>query len=156
MRILLADDEKYGIERLLSEVKSALPDATIDIFDDGIPALVAVHKEKYDLVITDISMCGMNGDELARCIHDYDPKVEILFGTGESEAELRQKGIQPERCLLKPVKSIDIRAKLENLAGLPPFTMDVPEAAEKIHNKAAKISIFTRLLRRGQEDVRYG
>lgn len=156
MRILLADDERYGMECLLDEVRSVFPDAWIDTFQDGIPALEAVRRKKYDLVITDISMPEMNGDELARKIHECSPNTQILFETGDSESNLKQRGIQLERCLLKPVADIDIRLKVDNLHKLPPFRINTPEAASEVVKKPEKKGILARIFGRRQESVRCG
>lgn len=49
---------------------------------DGQEALGALQREPFDIVVTDYVMEGMDGLQLARAIHDLDPKVPIILVTG--------------------------------------------------------------------------
>lgn len=130
MRILLADDIDIIWQGIAEIIKQILPDAEVDEFGDGIYAwenlqkqYEAGQKKPYDLVITDMTMCVMHGDELAAKIHGLCPNIPILFETGESQSVLLEKGIQLERCIFKPVKTEDIKAKLDELDTLPLFAI---------------------------------
>jgi len=45
-------------------------------------ALEKFDKEKFDILVTDMRMEGMNGLELARKIHAKDPRVPVIIVTG--------------------------------------------------------------------------
>lgn len=45
-------------------------------------ALNLFEKEKFDILVTDFRMEGMNGLELARQIHQRDPQVPVIIVTG--------------------------------------------------------------------------
>lgn len=127
MEILLVDDEHMILNALRDCVEEIFPKAQIDIFKDGLPAWEAASRKKYDLVITDIIMRQMNGDELARHIHGIHPDTHILFETADLKSNLIRRGIQPERCIFKPFDVESIRQKTDRLYELPPFSIELPE-----------------------------
>ena len=51
-----------------------------------------LNEEPYDLVVTDFTMSGMKGDELARTIHQRWPNIPIIMLTGSADA-IRSSGI---------------------------------------------------------------
>ena len=77
--ILIVDDDdgvRYVLRRVLA--------AGHDVIEarDGEEALRIYHREKPDLVITDLSMPGMNGDELIRKLKSCSPAPGIIAMTG--------------------------------------------------------------------------
>jgi CheY-like chemotaxis protein/two-component sensor histidine kinase len=48
-------------------------------------ALDAVKSQKVDLVITDFSMPGTNGAQLAEAIHVFHPELPVILATGYAE-----------------------------------------------------------------------
>jgi CheY-like chemotaxis protein len=63
------------------------------------------HPEKYDLVITDMAMPIMNGDELALRIIALRPDLPVILCTGFSEIidESRAKSIGIREFVMKPI-----------------------------------------------------
>jgi two-component system chemotaxis response regulator CheY len=61
---------------------------------DGNQALATAKSKKFDLVITDVNMPGMNGIDLVQSLRALpDCKfIPILVLTTEAGAELKQKG----------------------------------------------------------------
>src|SRR5688572_1385976 len=49
---------------------------------DGAEALQLFDKDSFDLVITDKSMPGMNGDQLATAIKKSSPQTPVILLTG--------------------------------------------------------------------------
>ena len=58
-RVLVVDDDKV----LQNSVKEALlyHSFSVDVANNGKEALLAVYKEKYDLVVMDVNMPEMDG-----------------------------------------------------------------------------------------------
>ena len=127
MQILLAEDDRYVLDYLEYEVKNICPDAFIDKFWDGMSALKATRIKKYDLVITDIIMRHVCGDELARHILKESPQTQILFETCESEKDIVKRGIPMERCIIKPFVKGDLEYKINNVQNLPLFEIEREE-----------------------------
>lgn len=71
-------------------------------------ALNAVKAEpmKYDLVITDMAMPQMAGDELASSIKQIRPEIRVILCTGYSEKidPVRAQELNLDRYLIKPVE----------------------------------------------------
>jgi CheY-like chemotaxis protein len=78
-RILLVDDEpsvSRAIKMLLEH-----EGFSVQIVNNGEAALALYAQERFDLVITDFSMPGMNGGELARRIKNIRPDQPIILAT---------------------------------------------------------------------------
>lgn len=78
--IMLVDDEKD----LTDAMKAGLEQNgyRVSTFNDGRSAREHYSPGRYDLVITDIRMPGMNGFELYRELSKLDREVRICFLTG--------------------------------------------------------------------------
>lgn len=87
-RILLVDDEAPMLRTLSKTLLSLGYHVTTR--NDGASALEAVfeHPERFDLVLTDLTMPGLTGRELAKRITADFPSIVVLLYTGESD--LRQ------------------------------------------------------------------
>jgi two-component system, cell cycle sensor histidine kinase and response regulator CckA len=62
------------------------------------------HREKIDLLITDIVLPDGNGRALADNLRQQDPKLTVLFMTGYGEQMESHEKVRPE-CLAKPFAS---------------------------------------------------
>jgi DNA-binding NtrC family response regulator len=69
----------------------------------------------YDLIITDVRMPGMSGEDLLGLIRIYRPTTPVIFITGAADpdyvAQLIRKGAAG--CLLKPFRLPEIEEKVE-------------------------------------------
>ena len=116
---LLVDDNE-DILRLLSAVLKNLTDAPIECFTTPHAALAAFADApaKYELVITDFEMPGMDGVELCRQLHQISPAQKIFLATGSgffTEAQARHAGFSA--LLHKPFPLAVLQAALaENLS----------------------------------------
>lgn len=83
--ILVVDDEP-GIRDLLEfELKSAGYQVVTAV--NGNEALERFKKDKFQLVLSDVMMPGMNGIDLLREIKKLDSYVEVIIGTGYGQVE---------------------------------------------------------------------
>lgn len=76
-RLLLADDHPVmltGLREVLQPVFDVIETAT-----DGHALLEAVERRRPDLVITDVSMAGLNGLEVTRRLQRSAPGVRVLI-----------------------------------------------------------------------------
>jgi CheY-like chemotaxis protein len=79
--VLIVDDEE-PIRELQNRMLTQAGFATI-LADDAEKALTVIRDGKpVDLIIADVHMPGMNGDEMARRIRALRPDLKILFVTG--------------------------------------------------------------------------
>ena len=88
--ILVVDDEELVVkfvERALREAGYQTATAP-----DGPEALEAAAKlETFDMVVTDLMMPKMTGDELARRLRLLSPGVKVLYLTGFSDHLFRDR-----------------------------------------------------------------
>jgi CheY-like chemotaxis protein len=75
--------------RLMASRALAEAGYTVLQASDGVQALekIRTHDGPLDLVITDLGMPSMNGQELARCLREERPNLPILFISGYGETE---------------------------------------------------------------------
>ena len=102
-RVLVVDDED-AVRRFVAR---ALQEAGYETLmaDDGPTALAVAEKEaSIDILVTDLMMPQMNGDELARRMLVLRPKLKVLYLTGFSEQLFKDKVAlwQDEAFLEKP------------------------------------------------------
>lgn len=113
-RILVVDDE----EIVLSLARDALEDAgySVELADDGEKALAMIEKEKFDFLLTDIRMPGMNGIELARRAHELIPSIGIIFITGYANLDTAKDAIKQGAYdyIMKPFELNELRQAVKN------------------------------------------
>jgi len=104
LRILIVDDEE-PIRRFVERVLRDAGHVTLTAAD-GVEALAMAHKEDgaFDVVVTDLMMPGMAGDELARRLRQDEPRLKVLYLTGHSDRLFMEKVTlwQDESFLEKP------------------------------------------------------
>jgi Response regulator containing CheY-like receiver domain and AraC-type DNA-binding domain len=117
---MIVDDDQVILSGLAGIIKKFnIPNSEIIIAFDGIDALEKLKGLGADLVITDISMPGMNGLELikeAKALH-YCNRFVILTGYDEFEFARRAIKYQVNDYLLKPINKdelLEIIHKVEN------------------------------------------
>ena len=83
-RILLVDDEPsilYFAERALGQAGYQ-----VSVAGSGAEALqIAEAADPFDLLLTDVVMPPINGDELARQMRRLTPGIKVLYLTGYSD-----------------------------------------------------------------------
>ncbi|WP_300669643.1 ATP-binding protein [Desulfoluna sp.] len=121
--LFVVDDEKK-ITESLSEILSQ-HGYTVRTFANGLTALTAFKKapDAVDLVLTDLTMPGMTGNELAQNLLALRPELPVILGSGYSELmtlENSQK-IGIAECLQKPIIISDLLDKIrKHLDGREP------------------------------------
>lgn len=85
MRVLIADDEK----NILSGLRLAYENEGFDVLtaEDGKEAWDLLSKNHVDLVITDLRMPGISGEELVRKITSSYPTLPVIVLTGHGTIE---------------------------------------------------------------------
>lgn len=81
-KALLVDDNRDVLE--VSALYLRELGYEVDTMDSAPPALKAVDREKYSLVVSDIVMAGMDGIDLAQAIRKKQPSMPIVLVTGYS------------------------------------------------------------------------
>jgi two-component system cell cycle sensor histidine kinase/response regulator CckA len=89
-RILIVDDEpsiREFADRTLQRAGYTTRTAA-----DGPEAIAIAAAESFELLLTDVRMPEMTGDEVARQIRLRQPEVKVLYLTGYSDQLFKEKG----------------------------------------------------------------
>lgn len=117
-RVLIVDDE-LPAQRFVRSIIEQFS-ATFQVAgtaSSGEQALEFLQRESVDLLVTDISMHGMNGIELAKAARALLPNIRIVIISGYGEFEYAQGAIEAgvDEYLLKPVSISKMSAILQSI-----------------------------------------
>ena len=111
MKIMLVDDE----ERFLSTTQKLLTKKGIDAVTaaSGAEALETLMHKYIHVVILDVKMPGMDGNEVLKEIKRRFPLVEVIMLTGHATVESAIDGLKSGATdyLMKPTEIDDLIAK---------------------------------------------
>ena len=90
-RILLAEDHAA----VAADLQSLLEDEfeVVAVVDDGYALIGAAQSLKPDVIITDISLPGVDGISAAEQVLKRDPRVQVVFVTVHSDPELVERAM---------------------------------------------------------------
>ncbi len=117
-RVLIVDDEMPALRFVTSIIEQFAKNfqvaGTAASAEQGLKFL---QQHAIDLLITDISMHGMNGIELAQTARSMQPNIHIVIISGFGEFEYAQGAIQAgvDDYLLKPVSISKMTAILQSI-----------------------------------------
>jgi CheY-like chemotaxis protein len=109
LRILVVDDQEVICELIAEYLKGDGHHVVTAV--DSNEALAVFGREGFDLVITDHSMPGMNGLQLAKAMKERAPETRVILLTGFGD-EMFVDGEHPgeiDLVLGKPVSAADLR-----------------------------------------------
>lgn len=119
LHVLWVDDEE--IIRDIGREMVTLLGCRADTASSGQEALERLRRDRYQLVITDVGMPGMNGLVLARNIraqYGTGLKIAVVTGWGETIVENAQKENSVDFFLQKPVALDQLRALIARASAL--------------------------------------
>jgi len=94
MKVLIADDHtivREGLKRILLE---AFPFCEIHDVSDAADLLKKAFSEKWDIIISDISMPGQSGIEVLKQIKEHAPLVPVLILSMHSPEQYAVRSIK--------------------------------------------------------------
>ena len=113
---LIVDDELPALRFVRSIIEQfASGFEVVGTATSGEQGLELLEQQKVDLIITDISMHGISGLELAQQARLIQPGIHIIILSGYSEFEYTKSAIQVgvDEYLLKPVSITKMTALLQ-------------------------------------------
>ena len=120
MKILVVDDFST-MRRIIKNLLRDLGFNNTDEADDGLTALPMLKSGKYDLLVTDWNMPGMQGIDLLKAVRaDADENLKnipVLMVTAEQKkeqiVEAAQSGVNGY--IVKPFTALILKEKLEKI-----------------------------------------
>ena len=115
LKILVVDDSKM----IRSIHKDMLEDAGYQVItaENGYEALEFFHKDKFDLVLTDLNMPKMDGYTLTQELRKINDEIPIIIATTESQSHDIDKGVEvgADIFMVKPLKEVELIEKVNLL-----------------------------------------
>ena len=114
-RLLIVDSER-DIRRSGHEILGRFG-CVIETAYDGAGALLMARTHKYDVVIADIRLSDLKGDEMFRRLREYDPRQQVILMAGfgydsnHTIVKARQMGLQS--VIYKPFRREQLLKALE-------------------------------------------
>ncbi len=129
--ILIADDEPHVLKMLTMVMqREGYRTATAG---DGAEALLRVEQESPDLVLLDMQMPGLSGDEVCKRLKS-DPRTRMIpvvlhTGMDHMEARLQAREYDADDFLIKGASLEELRARVRSLLRLKHRTDEMESAA---------------------------
>jgi two-component system response regulator HydG len=83
--VLIVDDERSNLESLSRIFERE--DCRVALAESGAAALEIVRRDRPSVVVTDLMMPGMSGEELLRAIKAMSPEIEVVMMTAHGTVE---------------------------------------------------------------------
>lgn len=116
--VLCVDDEP-AIQRLLTR---ALTDAGYEVVtaSDGLAARELMSRRSFDVIVSDISMPGLDGIGLLRAVRETDLDVPVVLMTGAPSSESAYQAVAhgATMYLVKPIGTKELRQVVERSLGM--------------------------------------
>ena len=109
MKAILFVDDHEVLARLSCEILEMQGYRAVSAYSAS-DALEKFKSNKFDLLVTDFRMEGMNGLELARKVHDMHPDVPVIIVTGYGPID---GGSDVDVCLSKEALFPDLLEKIK-------------------------------------------
>lgn len=108
LKVLVVDDQPVLCEILAEYLSKDFHE--VEVSTDGRQALERFNTERFDLVITDLAMPQMTGEQLAQAIKQISPETPVILLTGFGDTPHGQQyNGAAEQILSKPISPIDLR-----------------------------------------------
>jgi DNA-binding NtrC family response regulator len=132
LRILLADDERTIAVTLADELKRAGHE--VRVASDGAEARRALAEGRYDVVITDVRMPHVSGDQLLEQVKRQSPDTEVVIITGHGRIDAAVEAIKKGafEYILKPFDHEEILVALRKIAELKSLRGEVTQLRQAL------------------------
>ena len=159
--VLMAEDVPSG--QILARALLEKMGHRVEIEADGSAALAAAKTGRFDLVIMNVRMPGMDGLAASRAIRALEgPAAAVpiiaLTAFGQPEDKARALAAGADDCLAKPIRPHELATVIERVTArtmpvMPPVEEDVDRVALEELRQSVGVEAFERLLMRFRQDV---
>lgn len=119
--VVVVDDNAADRALMVALVRNALPDANIEVAENGFQALALIGKIKPDIIVTDIHMPHMDGFEMVRQLmaNEFMRPQTLIAVSASSPQDLALLGQLPAdvQLLTKPLDQTLVVATLRKARG---------------------------------------
>ena len=109
LKVMVIDDERIVGQMIKASME---PDGyTVEAFLNAEPAFARLREEKFDVVITDLKMKGIDGMDVLKTIKTAYPEIKVImitaFASLDSAVEAMKSRV--DGFFAKPVKIKDLK-----------------------------------------------
>lgn len=116
MQVLVIEDEVRLAETLAQLLREQ--DYGVDVVHNGTDGLICAESERYDVIVLDVMLPGMDGYHVAQALRRKKNTTPILMLTARSEVADKVIGLDcgADDYMTKPFASAELLARLRALA----------------------------------------
>ena len=116
-RILLVDDEEQIVAMEQQMLENLGYQVTARTDSQEALKVFSEHPQDFDLVITDMTMPYMTGDQLAQKMLDIEPNIPVILCTGFNEVITEEKALAMgiQKFVMKPVVKNDLATTIRSV-----------------------------------------
>ncbi|MCR8725728.1 response regulator [Frigidibacter sp. ROC022] len=145
MRILLIEDDKSTSDYVAQGLTES--GHVCDTLDDGQDGLFQATREKYDVIVVDRNLPGLDGLSLVKALRATGNRVPVLFLTAIGGVNDRVEGLEAggDDYLVKPFSFAELLARVNALGRRPAISTEVT----KLQVLDLELDLIQRVCRRG-------
>jgi diguanylate cyclase (GGDEF)-like protein len=133
-RILVVDDHEDNIELLRARLEAW--GYRVDAAHDGKQALDQVHASPPDLILLDVMMPAVDGNEVARRIKQNPalPFIPIIMQTALDSTESKVEGLEAgaDDYITKPIEFAELKARLRSMLRIKRLQEELEERERQL------------------------
>ncbi len=154
-KVLFVDDDQGIINGLKRIMRSLRNEWDMRFVLDGQSALELLEKERFDVIVSDMRMPGINGAELLSRVREKYPYMIRIILSGYSDQDLLLKAVRPAHqflskpCDAETLKKTVIRiTEIQNILS----STELKQIVSKIDSLPSLPSLYQEITRALQED----
>ncbi len=112
-RIMVIDDEKIVGD--MAKLSLEQEGYAVETFLNAEPALKRLQEEKFDVVVTDYKMKGIDGMEVLKTVKDFYPATQVIMITAFANLDAAIEALRRDvhDFFPKPVKIKELKASIK-------------------------------------------
>jgi len=115
MHVLIVDDDRL-VRRFMSDSLRSLQ-YQVTAVENGEQAIASLERERFDLLLVDFAMPGMNGADVAREAQNRQPDIKVLMVSGYADSAVVEAALGSARLLRKPFDLAELGAAVAETLG---------------------------------------
>lgn len=139
IHIAFVDDDKNILDGIVVLLECESADWKMSSYTDPLQARHDILQQKFDIVITDVSMPGLNGIELLKqtkaALKDASPEFIVI--TGVEDSDLKKKALDNDATdlLSKPVQKDELVARIFNAIRIKEKNEKIKDQNKQLENQ---------------------
>jgi diguanylate cyclase (GGDEF)-like protein len=133
-RILVVDDHQDNVELLRARLESW--GYAVETAADGVEALKAVETSPPDLILLDVMMPNVDGNEVARRVKQNPslPFIPIIMQTALDSTESKVEGLEAgaDDYITKPIEFAELKARLRSMLRIKRLQEELEERERQL------------------------